>query len=111
MHTLPVRCSLFHRLFWALCKCIIFVQVLQLSVPAPLIADIPVRWETLYHVTGSGDVQEKHGSGIDFRNCAAYEMQICDRIYLKEGWSRGEDLREPKEPLRVGAMEEARGLG
>lgn len=60
MHSFSlVRCSLFARLICTLCKCIIFIQVLQLSVPASLVADIPVRWETLYHVVESGDVQQE----------------------------------------------------
>lgn len=39
------------------------------------------------------------------------QKQTGVRIYLKEGWSRGEDLREPKEPLGADAMKEAKGLG
>lgn len=38
------------RLICALCECIVLVQVLQLPVPAPLVADFPAGRQTLDHV-------------------------------------------------------------
>lgn len=38
------------------------------------------------------------------------QKQTDVRSYLKEGWSRGEDLMEPQEPLGADAMKEARDL-
>lgn len=38
------------------------------------------------------------------------QKQTGVRTYLRKGCSRGEDLREPQEPLGADAMKEARGL-
>lgn len=43
------------RLICALCECIVLVQVLQLPVPAPLMADFPVGRQTLDHVVEGGE--------------------------------------------------------
>lgn len=38
------------------------------------------------------------------------QKQTGARTYLRKGCNRGEDLREPQEPLEADAMEEARGF-
>lgn len=53
-------------------------------------------------------------SGIGLGNFPRAKMQEQKQTgvgtYLRKGCSRGEDLREPQEPLGADAMEEARGV-